>query len=122
MDRIQPQDANWLIGLRDPIISRALAMVHAQPGYEWSVNNLARSVDLSPSRFAARFKDTLGESPMSYVSKWRIHVASRPLKSTENNISEISLQVGYENLAAFNRAFKRHLNMPPGAWRTLHCS
>lgn len=120
MDKTQHQDANWLTGLQDPIVSQVLAMIHAQPGHEWSVDTLARKVDLSPSRFSARFKDTLGESPMSYVSKWRIHVASRHLKNTDNNISEIAAQVGYENLAAFNRAFKRHLNMPPGAWRSLH--
>lgn len=122
MDRLQLQDSSWLMGLQDPIVSHALALVHAQPGDSWSVDILAQSVDLSPSRFAARFKDIVGESPMSYVSKWRIHVASRLLKSTENNISEIAVQVGYENLAAFNRAFKRHLDVPPGVWRSLHCS
>ncbi len=120
MDKIQPQDSNWLTGLQDPIVSRTLAMIHAQPGDNWSVETLARSVDLSPSRFSARFKDTLGESPMSYVAKWRIHVASRLLKNTDNNIGEIAVQVGYENLAAFNRAFKRHLDMPPGAWRSQY--
>lgn len=119
MDKLQPQESGWLTGLQDPVISRVLAMVHAQPGDDWSVDTLAQSVDLSPSRFSARFKATLGESPMSYVSKWRIHVASRLLKSTENNISQIASQVGYENLAAFNRAFKRHLNVPPGVWRAL---
>lgn len=122
MDKIQLQDSNWLASLKDPIISQALALVHTQPGYAWSVETLASSVDLSPSRFAARFKNTLGESPMSYVAKWRIHVASRLLKHTDNTISKIASQVGYENLAAFNRAFKRHLDMPPGAWRSLYSS
>lgn len=120
MDTLQPQDASWFIGLQDPIVSRALAMVHAQPGHHWSVDLLAQNVELSPSRFSARFKETLGESPMSYVSKWRIHVASRLLKTTENTVGEVALQVGYENLTAFNRAFKRHLNVSPGAWRAIH--
>lgn len=118
MTSLQPQEPSWLTGLRDPIISRALALIHAQPGGDWSVYHLAQSVALSPSRFAARFKETLGESPMSYVSKWRIHVASRLLNSTEKTISEIASEVGYENLAAFTRAFKRHLDIPPGVWRS----
>ncbi|PZD74640.1 RCS-specific HTH-type transcriptional activator RclR [Acaryochloris thomasi RCC1774] len=122
MARLQPQEPSWLKGVRDPIISRALALIHAQPGGDWSVDTLAQQVALSPSRFAARFKDTLGESPMSYVSKWRIHVASRLLNSTEKNISEIASEVGYENLAAFSRAFKRHLDIPPGMWRSQHCT
>lgn len=120
IDKSQSQDPSWFTGLQDPIINRALTMIHARPGNNWSIEILAQNVDLSPSRFAARFKETLGESPMNYVSKWRIHVASRLLKSTESNISEIAIKVGYENLAAFNRAFKRHLNIPPGAWRTLY--
>ena len=120
IDKLQSQEPSWLIGLRDPVISKILSIIHAQPGNDWSVETLAKSVDLSPSRFAARFKEIVGESPMSYVSEWRIHVASCLLKTTESNVSEIAFQVGYENLAAFNRAFKRHLNMPPGAWRALH--
>ncbi|MEM9087903.1 MAG: AraC family transcriptional regulator [Cyanobacteria bacterium P01_F01_bin.53] len=117
MEKVEPQEASWLTGLRDPIVSRALALIHAQPGYAWSVDALAQHVALSPSRFAARFKATLGESPMGYVTKWRLHIASRLLHSTEKNISEIAIEVGYENLAAFNRAFKRHFEVPPGAWR-----
>ena len=120
MARLEPQEPSWLRGLRDPIISRALALIHAKPERDWSVNSLARSVELSPSRFAARFKATLGEGPMTYVSKWRIHLASRLLKNAEKNVSEIASDVGYENLAAFTRAFKRHLGEPPGAWRTRH--
>jgi len=120
MNKLQSQEPSWFVGLQDPVINRALSMVHAQPGSDWSIDMLAQNVGLSPSRFASRFKETLGESPMQYVSKWRIHVASRLLKKTESNISEIASQVGYENLAAFNRAFKRHLSMPPGAWRSLY--
>lgn len=120
MEKLPAQDASWLIGIRDPIISRTLAMVHAQPEKSWSVDLLAQNVQLSPSRFSARFKETLGESPMSYIAKWRIHVASRLLKTTENSVNEVALQVGYENLSAFNRAFKRHLNVSPGAWRAIH--
>ena len=120
MAQLDSQDSNWLTGLRDPIIGRTLAMIHTQPGQDWSIERLAQAVALSPSRFAARFKSTLGESPMGYVAKWRIHVASQLLRTSESNISTIAAEVGYENLAAFNRAFKRHLDVPPGVWRSRH--
>ena len=122
LNQPQPIATGWFTGLRDPVVSQALSLIHAQPGHNWSVNTLAQGVALSPSRFAARFKATLGESPMSYVSKWRIQVASRLLDHTDKTISEIATEVGYENLAAFNRAFKRHLDLPPGAWRSRHNS
>ncbi len=118
MAQLDNQESNWLTGLRDPIVGRTLALIHAEPGHDWSIERLAQAVALSPSRFAARFKATLGESPMSYVAKWRIHVASRLLNNSEKNISAIAAEVGYENLAAFNRAFKRHLDVPPGVWRS----
>ena len=92
-------------------------MIHSQPGESWSVERLAQGVVMSPSRFAARFAAALGESPMAYVAKWRMNVAGRLLDGTQRGTSEIAAEVGYESLAAFNRAFKRHVGVPPAAWR-----
>jgi AraC-like DNA-binding protein len=108
----------WLSGLRDPMIGRALAMIHARPGDDWSVERLSRGVAMSASRFAARFSAALGDSPMAYVTKWRMNVAGRLLQETRQGIGEIAAEVGYENVAAFHRAFKRHIGLPPAAWRT----
>lgn len=110
--------SGWLSSLKDPIVGRAIAMIHARPGDSWSVDQLAGNVAMSPSRFAARFTDAIGDSPMSYVAKWRMNVAGRLLKGSQQAIEEIANNVGYENVAAFNRAFKKHLGLPPAAWRT----
>jgi AraC-like DNA-binding protein len=107
----------WLAALKDPVIGRAIEMIHAKPSYHWSVKNLANEVSLSPSRFAARFSSILDESPMNYVTKWRMSVASRMLEKNQRSIEQIALAVGYESLAAFSRAFKRHVGLPPAAWR-----
>lgn len=114
---ISPKDASWFNGIKDPIVGRAIAMIHAQPGESWSVGRLAQGVAMSPSRFAARFSAALGDSPMAYVAKWRMNVASRLLNGTQQGIDQIAADVGYESLAAFNRAFKKHTGMPPAAWR-----
>jgi AraC-like DNA-binding protein len=55
---------------------------------------------------------------MAYVTKWRMNVAGRLLDETRQGIGEIAADVGYDNVAAFARGFKRHLGVPPGAWRT----
>ncbi len=112
------QEIGWLRGLRDPVVGRAIAMIHSRPGENWSVKSLAQHVAISPSRFAARFTSTLGESPMAYVTKWRMYVASRLLDDTPRSIDQIATDVGYESLAAFSRTFKRHLGLPPVTWRT----
>lgn len=110
-------ETGWFKGLKDPTVGRAIAMIHARPGENWSVDRLAQGVAMSPSRFAARFTGALGESPMAYVAKWRMNVAGRLLDGTQRGITDIAADVGYESLAAFNRAFKRHVGIPPAAWR-----
>lgn len=111
------QDVSWLNGVKDPVVGRAVAAIHSRPGEDWSVTRLAHGVAMSSSRFAARFTATLGDSPMVYVAKWRMNVACRLLAGTQQRIGQIAANVGYENLAAFNRAFKKHVGVPPAAWR-----
>ena len=112
------QDVGWLSAIKDPVVGRAVAAIHAQPGDHWSVTRLAQRVAMSPSRFAARFTATLGSSPMVYVAQWRMNVACRLLVGTRQSIGQIATAVGYENLAAFSRAFKKHAGVAPAAWRT----
>ena len=117
LESISHKDVCWFNGIKDPIIGRAIKMIHMQPGDKWSVERLAQAVTISPSRFAARFSAAIGDSPIAYITKWRMNVASRLLKDTQQGIGQIAANVGYENLAAFNRAFKKHTGMPPAAWR-----
>lgn len=118
VDALPEQSTGWLSALKDPMIGRAIEIIHAQPGYNWSVKSLAQEVTISPSRFAARFSATLGEPPMVYVTKWRMYVASQMLEKNQHSIEQIANRVGYESLAAFSRAFKRHVGLPPAAWRS----
>lgn len=118
VEAIPRQEVGWLSGIKDPVVGRAVAAIHAQPGEDWSVTRLAQGVAMSPSRFAARFTATLGNSPMVYVAQWRMNVACRLLAGTQQGIGQIAATVGYESPAAFNRAFKKHVGIPPAAWRT----
>ncbi len=106
-----------LRGLRDPAVGRALGQVHRAPGGRWTVEGLAGLVGLSPSRFAARFRAAVGRSPMNYVLGLRIGIAARLLERTEDSVSSIADAVGYDNVPAFGRAFKRTLGSSPGRWR-----
>jgi AraC-like DNA-binding protein len=65
----------WLGALHDKQVGRAIALIHRDPGREWSVAALAGEVAMSRSAFAARFTELLGEPVMAYVTRWRIHVA-----------------------------------------------
>ncbi len=96
---------------------RAISIIHAHPGKDCSVKSLAQHVAMSPSRFAARFSAALGDSPIAYVTKWRMNIAGRQLIESQQSITKIAESVGYENVSAFTRAFKRHLGVPPAVWR-----
>lgn len=110
-------EAGWFKALDDSRLSPAIAYVHAHPGQPLSVALLARQSGLSPSRFSARFREEMGVSAMSYVSQWRMNVACGLLRETSRGLSDIAARVGYEDVAAFSRAFKSLVGVSPAHWR-----
>lgn len=117
INNLPPDQTGWLAGARDPFIGQALALLHNEPARPWSVEDLARRVGLSRTRFAGRFRHFLGEPPMSYLARWRVKLGAEILQSTEASVAEVAARVGYGSEAAFNRAFKRELNCPPAQFR-----
>lgn len=107
----------WPAGMRDPVVGRALALMHARLAERWTTEKLAREAGLSRSAFAAHFTCLMGEPPMHYLARRRMQLASQRLKETRASVAQIAFDVGYDSEAAFNRAFKREFAMPPAAWR-----
>lgn len=113
-----PQDSRgWLSGLKDAHVSHALRLIHGRPANSWTLENLAREVGLSRSVFADRFTHYVGVSPMQYVGRWRMQLAARRLENPGVSIAQAGAEVGYESEAAFHRAFKKFVGVPPGTWR-----
>lgn len=106
-----------LQGLRDRHISQALALMHGRPREDWTLDSLAHEVGLSRSVFAERFAQCMGAPAMQYLGNWRVQLAARALEQPGVSIAQAAADVGYESEAAFNRAFKRLVGVPPGAWR-----
>jgi AraC-like DNA-binding protein len=107
----------WLGALADPDIGHALALIHRRAEEPWTVASLAREVHLSRSVFAERFSRLVGMSPMQYVTRWRMSLARSWMREERMSASEAAYRLGYSSEAAFSRAFKRHLQVPPGAVR-----
>ena len=107
----------WFAAINEPIVGRALQLVHKEPAYRWTVEELASRVGTSRTVLAERFQDWLGQAPIEYVTGWRMQLAADRLRNTSESIAAVAAEVGYESEAAFNRAFKRVTGSTPGTWR-----
>jgi AraC-like DNA-binding protein len=111
------QSTGWLAGARDQVVGKSLALLHRRPEHPWTIAELASEVGLSRSSLVERFTRYLGEPPMSYLTGWRLRLASQALTGSPKGVADIAAAVGYESEAAFNRAFKRAFGLPPARYR-----
>lgn len=117
VESLPAERMDWLAGLRDPFVGRALAALHRSPARDWTLEMLAREIGLSRSAFAERFMQFVGRPPMHYLASWRMQLAANLLRSGGETVLAVANRVGYESEAAFSRAFKKAVGVPPGAWR-----
>lgn len=108
----------WLAGLRDPVVGRAIARLHAQPARAWTLRELAREVGASRSVLAERFVSCVGHPPMLYLTQWRMQLAASRLAAGAAPVSAVADDVGYASEAAFCRAFRKVTGVTPAAWRS----
>ncbi len=106
-------DTGWLAALADPRLGAAISALHDDPARRWTVETLARRAGLSRSVFAQRFRETVGTSPMDYLTRWRMLLASDRLRQSDEPVSAIALSLGYESESAFSTAFKRVMGSAP---------
>lgn len=118
--QLSPDHTGWLSGLRDRAVGKCLALMHEKPAHPWTVDALAREVALSRSVLAERFTHFVGQSPMQYLGRWRMALATNYLRRSSLGLARIAEQVGYETDAAFSRAFRREFGVPPATWRRMH--
>jgi AraC-like DNA-binding protein len=120
VDEMPEQTTGWLAGLRDRFVGRALALMHERPSAPWTIEDLSSQIGLSRSALHERFVSLIGQPPVQYLTSWRMQLASRKLLEGRRSVASVALDVGYDSEAAFARAFKRLVGMPPAAWRRSH--
>lgn len=107
----------WYRASADPRLNAALQAIHEDAGHPWSVPELAEISGLSRAAFARTFRDALGQTPMQYLTDWRMALARDYLRNGELGLAKIADVIGYGSPYAFAAAFRRHHGDPPGAWR-----
>jgi AraC-like DNA-binding protein len=111
------EQTGWLAGVRDPEVGKALALLHRKPAHPWTIAALANEVGISRSVLAERFRRYLPETPMAYLTRWRLQLGAELLVSSNDSVAHIAGEVGYESEPSFNRAFKRQFGLPPAQFR-----
>jgi AraC-like DNA-binding protein len=112
------EQTGWLAGARDAEVGKTLALMHRDPAHPWTIASLTKDSGVSRSVLAERFRHNLNESPMAYLTRWRLQLGAQMLTSTNYSVAQVAPEVGYESEAAFNRAFKREFTVPPARFRS----
>ena len=111
---VEWRNKGWLRAIFDPQIGTALSAIHDSVNTPWTVESLAAAAGMSRSAFAARFKELLRQTPLEYVTEWRMQKAMQLLQQRDKKLIDVARLVGYESDAAFSKAFKRVVGINPG--------
>lgn len=114
------KNGNWLAALKDPCLSNTLYLMHRYPEDAWTLQSLAKASGLSRSGLNERFKQSVGITPLAYLSHYRLRLAARFLRQEQYSISKISELVGYASDHSFSGAFKRRYGQSPSHYRKAH--
>lgn len=120
VEQLPTQSNTWLNAVRDPYLAPVLSAIHANPAYGWTVIELANLACLSRSSFAERFGNVLGQSPLAYLTEYRLRQAARYLTLGDMSVNRVSEKVGYNSETAFSQAFKRQYGVSPSMYRKEH--
>lgn len=108
---------SWLRGLSDPVTAAALAVLHERPAQNWTTEGLARHLATSRATLNRRFTQHVGDTPLGYLTRWRMELAAHALRTGDESVGAIAHRVGYTSQYAFSRAFTRAHGQPPGRYR-----
>jgi AraC-like DNA-binding protein len=107
----------WLAAMSDKHLSKAIQAMHSGIDRSWSVASLAREARMSRSAFALKFKTVLGQTPLEYVTRWRMYKAGGMIRSNLMSFSEVASAIGYGSESSFSRVFKREMAEAPREYR-----
>jgi AraC-like DNA-binding protein len=107
----------WLAAISDKHLNKAIEAMHSGLDRSWSVESLAREARMSRSAFALKFRTVLGQTPLEYLTQWRMYKAGAMIRSNNTSFSEVASAVGYESESSFSRVFRRAMGVAPREYR-----
>jgi len=117
VDELASGQEGFVGALRDPMVSRALALIHRAPSHPWTLSGIAKAVGASRTSLNEHFLACLGQPPVQYLWAWRLRLAADALTHGDQTLKGIAAEAAFGSTVAFNRAFRREFGLSPGAWR-----
>lgn len=116
--RPEAETPTWYRAQSDPVVSRALQAIHNRPAHPWTLDKLAAEVSVSRAALARQFQDVVGESPMKFLTSWRLALAADMLCEPEATVGTVADKLGYSTPFALSKAFKRVRGVSPQEHRS----
>jgi len=101
-------------------ITNALRRIEAAPHERLALADLAAEAAMSPYHFLRVFRQAVGMTPHQYLLRTRLHRAAVRLRTSDEAISAIGFDAGFNDLSTFNRRFRRLMEASPGAYRAAY--
>lgn len=111
-------ETGWVGSLADRRLRRALQSMHGEPARRWTLQALGLEAGMSRTIFATRFREIMGETPMQYLTRWRMVLACDRLEHSAESITRLAASLGYESISSFSTAFKRVMGRSPQHYKT----
>lgn len=111
--RPEAKEPAWYRSQADPVVGRALNIMHSDPAHQWTVAALATETGVSRAALARRFHVVVGEPPMRFLTEWRLALAADLLCEPDATVGTVAPKVGYSSPYALSTAFKRVRGVSP---------
>ena len=109
--------SGFLVALRDRRLQHALALVHAEPAFNWTLAALGEQVGMSRATLVRHFQNAVGVAPMTYVANWRMMKAYNQVKYTSTPLEQVAESVGFSSARSLGKSFQRHFDCTPSELR-----
>jgi AraC-like DNA-binding protein len=107
----------FLLALKDPRLARILQLIHQHAEHHWTLDTLGAAAAMSRATLQRRFKDAVGQSPMSYLGQWRMSRAYQLLKYSNASLDDIAAMIGFADARTLRTAFQREYQLTPSELR-----
>lgn len=115
-----PRQSTDVLAVDDPMVGRALVFISENGHQRIQVKHVAAAVSATRRTLERRFRDSVGRSIASEITRLRIQRAKRRMVETDASMKDVATDAGFRSADHFYKVFARVEGMPPSQYREEH--